>query len=332
MKIISADWQGRINPFFEHSIISFLRKIDLDGVTVVIASPFDDYSFNQKLEEIAEPWILLDYMEYGRAEPKEGHLFGRGYALPWQDKIEWHKFDEWAKRCPPLVYFKLNLSEKLKSSILSFDVFPLDYTTLAPVPEPQDKEEWEKRPFDVFYSWGYSNRERPRLHGDIIHGMVKHNYAYTDNVHYCQRWNEEYPGKKKWMALFVPHYARMPLPQLLSMQSKFKVSISMPGCGPKCFRHAESPNDCIMAIVNQDMVWSYPWENKNNCIEISFGFETHELNHILQTNTWTDDCSPVDWYRLYVNSTKTCQKYQANVYSKNYIAPIIKQYLEKQNG
>ncbi len=119
-----------------------------------------------------------------------------------------------------------------------------------------------------------------------------------------------------WMTVFTPYYSRVPITDLLYFQRRAKLSVALPGCGIKCFRHSESPCESIMALPEDRLAWGIPWTHGDNCIRL----RPDHLFQDLDAATKRDDL-----YQIYKRSQETIARYRGGAYVRDYLLPIIKE-------
>lgn len=304
------------NNSYDHVVYNILKDVDSGGLPIVPITRTKDFKFNERLLDIKGKWILGDFIEYGwNWDRTITHFFGFNTHTHYEHLFqgeEWKKFNDFISNNPPVICFKREL--KLTNGC-SYPVYPIDWPCFHDIPKIESREDFNKRAADVFFAWGHSNEARRLLHGKIFTHASDQGYGVLDNIYYLERGLQEY--KKVWITLQIPHYARVPMPQLLFIQGHAKISISLPGAGVKCFRHAESPINSVMYLHEDGMAYSYPWEHRKNCIRSVPGKEIEAIEKALERD---------DLYDLYVAGVENLKNYQLQTYQRNYIEPIIKQH------
>lgn len=308
--IVSPDKKGNIDGV----VYSIIKNIE-SCIPIIPVTILSDYEFNPELNNLGK-YILLDYCEYGWDwDRSETHFFGKNTER-FADKFageEWKKFDSFVKNKPPLFYCKREL---LKDGF-DKDIYPVEFPCFQASYPIVTKEEFDKRPIEVFFSWGHSHESRRILHGEIFINAAKKGYGVVDNFTHFNESIRDY--EKIWASIYSPYFARIDMGTLLYIQGQSKLSVSLPGAGVKCFRHAESPINSIMVLQEDDLLWSYDWVDGVNCIKIPKGGNAIEvIEKALQRN---------DLYEIYLEGVKTCQKYMLDNYVENYIKKIIEKYL-----
>lgn len=318
--IQSPDDRGRIDGSVQSNILDHFPEKgssvhDADVVIVPIAF-FSDYKFNPKLwtiSEIGRPWVLIDFLEYEWCyfnEKTDTHLFGKNTEdCRWLNP-NWYPFDEWVRNHPPILYFKRELLAKDASDTVK----PIEWACYLPDSPIQSEEEFNKRRLEVYFNWGYSNPSRPKLHGDIFHGMNTNGLGVISENSQFELFFKEHPHARAWMSVFCPWYSRLPMGDVLFYQRNAKISVSLPGAGRKCFRSTEAPQETIMAMQADDLAWSRAWLDGINCIRLRPGHEFEDLERATKRD---------DLYEIYRKSQETIAQYRTPFYTRDYVAPLI---------
>ena len=314
--IMSGDGRGHNDNILLSGIVRNMEIVDryesADAVIVPV-SYYNDYVFNKDLYRIKLPWIAFDSMEYGWDwDRAESHLFGvNSGAFSKVSGPEYMKLDEFFRDVPPVLYFK----RELLASDVSERVMPIEYVTWWPEPDRCGKAEFHSRRITVFYNWGYSHPSRMLLHGEIFSKM--HNYEIISEWGHYEKYFSS-PRGETWAPIFTPHFARVNYNEIIRFQNDSKISVSLPGCGVKCFRHGEANVGSIMAMQYDNLAWSVPFDHGVNCLRI----RSENMFQDLYESAHRDDL-----YDIYVRSYDTSKKYRAEYYAKNYIIPNIERVL-----
>ena len=314
--VISPDLHGRIDGTISANLLSGFpdqssSRHDCDVILVPI-SYFGDFQFNPVLKEIDRPYAILDYVEMEWCyfdEKNETHLFGRNTRdCRWLNP-HWHAFCDWVRDHPPAMYFKREL---LRSDV-SDKVKPIDWPCYLASSPFQSENEFNSRPIEVFFSWGFSHPSRPRLHAEIFKAMTTHGIGVLSETDQFSGYFKG-PCARTWASIFSPWYTRKPIADIVWYQARSKMSVSLPGCGKKCFRHSEAPVATIMALPLDDLAWSYAWMHGENCIRLVPEREFEDLDSATKRD---------DLYRIYVHSQETIEKYRTKPYVFDYLIPLI---------
>lgn len=317
--VLSPDAHGQIDGTIAANLLSGFpdqssSRHDCDVILVPI-SRFADFQFNPALKEIDKPWVLIDYLEYEwlYAFAVQGtHLLGKNTRdCRWLSPA-WWDFCDFVKDRPPVMYFK----RELLATDVSERVKPIDWPCYMPSTPFQSEEQFNERPIEVFFSWGFSHPSRPRLHAQIFEAMTTHGIGVISETDQFDGYFKG-PCARTWASIFSPWYTRKPISDIAWYQMRSKLSVSLPGCGKKCFRHAEAPVGTIMALNHDDLAWSFPWTHGDNCIRTS-NVAAYQRFVDLDEATKRSDL-----YKIYVRSQETIELYRTKPYVQNYVIPTI---------
>jgi hypothetical protein len=305
--IITADKHGSTDSIY-HSLNGRLQS----KYPVVIVSWVENFVFNDELLKLKN-YVLLCMCEYGwNFSIKQSHVWGKntdkkGYGDGRYSGEEWDKFDNWVKGNPFKVMFKREL---LKDDV-SETVQPLEYPCLVNEWEIQTEEQFNSRPVNVFQYWGRSNEMRLRIHGQIWLHSYEKGFQVCDNLYYINHYLGEEQGEK-WITLWIPHYARVDINELLKVNNLSKLSLSWAGAGFKCFRTAEAAVNSIMVMNRNKFSWTFDW-NEDNCILVEQGNEIEGIERALKRK---------DLYKVYKAGVENNKKYMLPNYL-NHLENII---------
>lgn len=305
--VLSAD-ANLLDTAFASQIANRLpNAVDMDSADVVIvvaANP--NYVFNPLLRKISKPWVMVDFTEHGWYwKATSTPLFGRSPDVYGGSYLE---LDQFAKDFPPFLYFK----RELVATDRSETVLPIEYLCYYPAEPIQTRREFDARPIEVLFNWGPTNPIRFQLHGDIFKNA--HNiYHVVSQWDHLDRHLVELGGRT-WASILSPYYGRAGGGDIVRGQQRSKISVSLPGCGVKCFRHNEANVNCIMALPYDNLAWTYPFDHGVNCIRLD------------PENMWLslyDAVHRTDLYKIYLASQKTADKYRQDRYVSEYFLPAI---------
>lgn len=303
--VILADKNGGYDGL-AHSLF---EKVKTD-LPIVLVNWIEGYVFNERLLGIKD-YVLACFCEYGwNVEIKESHIWGINTSL-FLDRFrgeEWVKFDDWVKNNPPKMLFKREL---LKKDVTK-TVLPVEYPSVSNRYPIQSAEEFNNRPINVFQYWGRSNECRLRIQGEIWLEGFKKGFQVCDNVYYVQEYLKQEPGEK-WVTLWIPHWARIDMTNIMAINNLSKLSLSWPGAGFKCFRTMESPSSSVLVMHKNKFAWAYDWD-ETNCILVDPEKEMEGIEQALSNK---------NLYEVYANGMKTVEKYRIDTYATNYIQPIF---------
>lgn len=317
--VLSPDLHGQIDGTIAANLLSGFpdqssSKHDCDVVIVPI-SFFSDFKFNTLLHGgLDKPWVLIDYLEYEwNFDMPQGHFLGVNTRDCRWLSPEWWDFCDFVRDNPPVIYFK----RELPRQAVSDRYVPIDWPCYIASQPFQSEEEFNQRPIEVFFSWGFSHPSRPQLHADIFRAMTTHGLGVISEHDQFEGYFKN-PCARTWASIFVPWYTRRPISDIAWYQMRSKMSVSLPGCGRKCFRHAEAPVGTIMALGLDDLAWSFPWTDGDNCIR---------LNPLYPFESLEQATKRADLYKIYVRSQETIELYRTKPYVQNYVIPTIQSAL-----
>lgn len=274
--------------------------------------------------------VVVDFVEYGWDIINPDHLFSINTTTDWSDKFlgtDYTYLNDFLKVCQEriVLYFKRELPERSKLNP-PFKILPIEYPGVNTLPEvinPDTYEEYSNRPIDVIMVWGLSNPSRPILHGEFVKKSAlngQHLVSTIDHVGICQA-----RGDKRMIVMaHVPDFARVSIHQILHLQSLSKISISMNGAGKKCFRHAESSYNSVMALQENELKWSYPWIDEVNSIELPNEDEEPLINEDRSYSRIMYYLGkPESLYKIYLQGINNWKNYEVNNYSNDYVLKEI---------
>lgn len=307
MAIITADKRGNTDG----SIYRLLENVN-SPLSMVLMSKTRSFKFNDSLIGIKD-YVLVEVSELGwdwTWDEQGSHIWGKNIERfpQFSENEEYKRFNDWVAGNPP----KLILQRELLKKDVSDTVRPIDYPCWFEPREIHSATSFNARPIDAFYFWGRSHEARLRLHANIWMAASQSGFSVCDNINYFEKFLEQEDGRK-WVSLWMPHYGRIDIREIIGRQGLSKTSIAMPGAGIKTFRHCESSINSVMVKWKDDLAWTYSWEHNINCIETSEGKEIEDIQAAIQ-NPFL--------YEIYRNGIETCSKYQVNNYTK-YLSDII---------
>ena len=320
---LSADGNGRIESVMHRDVLAQIpNRVGLMAEADVVLVPisyYGDYKFHEALLSIDKPVILLDYLEwFGFAT---SHLLGKE-ELPRNvaDNPEWQKLNRWAAEANIILTFQREL---LKRDVGERRI-PIEWPAYLNTWEREGKTAFDKRPFEVCYTWGYSNPVRPLLQSQIYAMMAEGKIDVLSHL-------DDVPHKiheegRKWIACHVPHTRRVDVNQIALRQAQSKIVVSLPGSGTKCFRSTEVHHS-VPAIVKDEMAWSYDWINGFNCIKLppmEFPFPDFTIAKCLNMELERENPA---LHSVYLEAQETLDKYHVSNYTRNYVMPAIERAL-----
>ncbi len=309
--VIIPDKNGRSDGL----AFNFLQRVKTD-IPIILVSHVEDLIYNKEIDKLkGKPYILADYVELNwNWHMDYGHHWGQN-----TDKFkevfrsnDWEMFDEFIQNNPPIITFQRELLQQDVTDRLMPIVYPC---MLQPVPI-QSKEEFNSRMLDVFYTWGLSNERRKWLHAKIWKKSSTYGYAVSDNIYYLREFLKNEKATSKWFTANIPHYARIPVEEIMMLNGISKISISLPGAGRNCFRHSESPLNSVMLMNDDELAWHQEdWVDGENCIKAEEGEEIQAAMNALR--------NPDLLYLMYRNGVETLDKFRVDRYCKEYIEAKI---------
>lgn len=288
------------------SAAALLQKVQ-SPIPIVLVAWSHRFKFNYEAVKDLKDYVLCCYCEYGYDHVMtESHIWGiNSEKFPRYYEGEWIDFDNWVKQNPPKVLLKRELLKK----DVSDTVKPIDYPCYYASREVQTEEQFNGRPVDSFFYWGRSHEARLRLHSNIWKAASERGFSVCDNLNFFDKFVME-EQSRKWVSLWMPHYGRIDLKEILGRQVLSKTSIALPGAGVKTFRHCESSVNSVMVKWADEFAWTFDW-NETNCILTSEGNEIDDIENAVNNP---------NLYDLYRTGIDNCQKY---------LLPNYLQYIEK---
>lgn len=308
MSIIHASSRSYSPP--EFNIIKAVKS----DIPLVLVTRVDDFVFNEELLNISGDYCLFDLCEYewNKSDFSDTHIFGKNtndfiYRFPGD---EWLKLDNWMKEHPPRIYFKREL---LKKDVTD-KVVSLTYPSYQPSYPIQTKEQFDARPIELNHYFGRSHEDRIKFQGKAYLYASDNGITIIDNLYYLQGFLNEGTHKRIWVNVHVPHFARTDLGNLLQLNNLSKFSLSMPGCGIRCFRDSEAPMNSIMVLQDNEIAFPFEWIHGVNCIRYKGSNPIDAIEKALQRE---------DLYDIYLKGMEDIEKYRIENYA-TYIEKLIK--------
>lgn len=320
-EVKSPDAQGRIDPPLQN----LLRHLPRDGgkrVTIVPITRLDDFRFNLSING---PWVLWDHSEFGW-DWKQHTSYRWGVDRldhEWFKSDEYRRFDDFVVNHPPIMTFQ----RELLAADATDTLIPIEYGNWLPRTPIDSPERFRRRPIEVLHNGGRSHEGRMTLFGAIFQGASRHGYDVIT------RWEDIRPAladsnSRKWANIHCPHYSRIDVRDVDRWNNQSKLSVSMPGCGRKCFRHSEAINGSIMAFQEDQLAWSYPYVDGVNCVRF-VDFETDPTTASFAVNKLNSvvEMEPHAIYSLYVRAQEQADKYRCERYAHDWIAGNVEKAL-----
>lgn len=295
----------------------FLERLNVN-IPILLMTAFREMQLGDSINQLKDKkYALVCYSEYGWDwDRKETHIWGKNtenfYHIFGSDDFK--RLDDFIRENPPAVILKRELLDGDNVD----NIFPIEFPNWQPAYPVQSKEEFEARPVSVFNYWGRSHEARLMFHGDIWRNAAQHGYAVCDNVYYLNQFMAEERNPNKWVTFNIPHYARIPIEQLLVINGLSKLSVSLPGAGVKCFRTTgESLVNSVMVMPKDNLAYSFPFVSGVNCIKFPIpdvkGVENEwNVCRYLRNNLDRDDL-----YEIYRNGVTTASMYRVDNYERH---------------
>lgn len=300
-------WQNYMGR--EFSLVNSYAEADIVFVMVVTEG---NLKFNQELREVvkSKKYVIVDYLEYGsNFDPAETHVVGRNRGFSYNEPA-WNELHEFVRDNPPVLYFKREVLKKDVSDFLK----PVEYWNYFPQTQIVSKQEFDARRVEVLHFWGLSHSSRPKLHGDIYKNY-EGKYEFISQWKHID-WHIANSNNKLWASIHTPHYDRANENTMQKHMTQSKITVSLSGCGAKCFRHGEACAFSIMAH-HCELAFSHPWDGTNS-ICLRPGHEWEDL--------WTAT-QKSDLYDIYRLGMENANKYRPYYYARDYMTPEVEKAL-----
>jgi hypothetical protein len=316
--IITADTQRCDTPALE-----MLRRVNTD-VPILLISRSEELNFNEEILSLAgKKYVVADFIEAGwNAELTETLIVGENtHDFDYTQKGGWSRLHDFMVENKPALYFKRELLAKDKTET----ILPIEYPNWQADYHLQLREDFEKRPIAALNYWGRSHEARLLLQGDIWRYAAKKGGAVCDNIYHLNGFLQHDTNPLKFVTLNIEHYSRIDISEIMKVNQMSKLSISIFGCGRKCFRNTgESIVNSICVLPEDELAYSYPFEHNKNCIKFSIN------NDVTGLQTEWDVMGAVEkalqnpnLYDIYLESKKIADWYRIDNYTKNYLNPLI---------
>jgi len=305
--VISACAGNRFSPP-EMNVVKDVNS----PIPIVLVTRLSDFVFNEELLSL-DKYVLCNMCEFGWSyEWLCTPIFG-DYSIGASalfEGNEWAKFNDFVRNSKPI----LTLQREIRKTDLTDKIKPLSYPCYQPVYPIQTREEFNARPIELCHYWGRSSEERLWFQGNAYLHASKEGIEISDNLYYLQ-WmlNENY--KRLWVTANIPHFARVPIEQILQVNGMAKLGLSLPGAGKHCFRDSEIPVNSVMVLQDNDIAFPFEWEHGVNCIRYKGVDPIPAIEEALKRD---------DLYEIYLKGIENIDKYRTANYNK-YIEYLIKQ-------
>lgn len=268
--LTTLDIEGKIDGTVKDQIFTQLNACNIDkadyvalAITHIKGWEFDSKEFERIKHK---PFVVFDFTEYGQDVKSLAHIYGENtesYLYRFEEK-NFIDLDKALKQVNIKCYFKRELPQNIIINTY-YPIYPIEYPALDYCNYNVDTlEEYNNRPIDIFFNWGWSNVSRPKLHAAFYELAEQFNYRIISNHLHLVNEKKENPNGLMVFSSYTPHHSRMDMNSILEIQKISKISVSLNGCGVKCFRHSESPVNSLMALQENELEWTYEWNETNS--------------------------------------------------------------------
>lgn len=303
-------------------MLEFLRLLETE-IPILLLSRMDEFELNEEIYELrGKSFVVVDVIEGGwDVEIKETLIVGQNtFDFEFTKGDGWLKLHEFLMTQNPRIYFKRELLEKDRTDLY----LPIEYPNWQADYELQLREEFESRPITAYQYWGRSHEARLMLAGEFWKHAAKKGYAVCDNIWQFNLFMQYETNPIKLVTFHMPFYSRIDISELMKINAMSKLSISLYGCGRKCFRNTgESIVNSICVLPEDGLAYSMPFIDGVNCIKFPANDVTGMKEEWPVMETVDKAISgEVDLYSIYLESKKLADFYRVENFSK-YIANLI---------
>jgi len=270
-----------------------------------------------------KPVAVFDYLECGRDTEM---VLTR--PANWNSALE--PYTPLADLEPAIkVYFKRE-HEPDKLPVLPYPVKATDFIGdyYPGYDEPVRPEAFAQRPINVFMFYGFSSYDRMMFHAELLrkHAHPTKVWMTPEDV----QWAVDRGEKEIYALLYTPAHRRYPITDILRLQNMAKFSVCLRGASEKCFRHAESAYNSIMALQETTTQFAYPWSNRLNCLTLPNLPKSTitPLCHldVAKAATALNVALGDDLYPIYLAGFLNSKRYIAENYIRDYWVPLLRQH------
>lgn len=297
------------------------QKINTD-IPILLLSRVEDLNFNEEVLGLkGKKFIVFDMIENGwNVSFSETLIVGRNTGEFFKGE-GWDRLNEFLSQNEPYLYLKRELLAKDATE----KILPIEYPNWQPRYETQTKEDFNARRISVMNYWGRSHEARLMLHGEIWKHAARKGYAVCDNLYYYNNFMKEETNQNIWLTFWIPHYNRIDISQILNINGMSKLSVSLPGCGIKCFRSTgESIVNSVAIMPEDNLAYSYPFVHNFNCIKFPIESVDGVSKEWKVCEAIEEALQNPNLYEIYLESLKAAEFYS----SKNYI-PYLENIINK---
>ncbi|MES2382375.1 MAG: hypothetical protein V4538_15115 [Bacteroidota bacterium] len=303
--------------------INMLNMVNTD-IPILLLSRQDEFSLNEEVLSLGgKEFVVCDFIEEGwdKSYPNTLVVGENTDEFDFMQGEGWNKLHEFLAINQPKLYLKRELQSKDQTDKL----VPVEYPNWQPDYPLQLKEQFDNRPISAFNYWGRSHEARLMLQSQIWKHAALNGYSVCDNIFQYNDFMHHERESKKLVSFHMPFYSRVEMPIIMAINAVSKLSISLWGCGKKCFRSTgESSNDSICVLPEDELAYSYPFIHNQNCIKFSTNNDITGLKNEWKVMETVDEAlrNP-RLYDIYLESKKIADWYRIDNYIKNYLTPLI---------
>lgn len=318
MSVYIQDINRTDGPAYE-----MLKKVNTE-VPILLLSRAESINFNSKIYELAcKKFVCVDFIEGGwDAKLDKTLIVGENtFDYDYMKGDGWGEMHDFLSSNKPALYLKRELLLSDETDTIK----PIEYPNWQPDYPLDLKEDFNNRPILAFNYWGRSHEARLILQGQFWKHAAIYGYSVCDNIYQLNDFMHHERNAKKLVSFHMPFYSRVPISEIMKINRMSKLSISLPGCGVKCFRSTgESIVNSVCVLPADNLAYSMPFIHGVNCIKFSTNNDVTGLK-----NEW-DVMGVVEkalanqnLYDIYLESKKLADWYQIDNYINNYLQPLI---------
>ncbi len=292
-----------------------LRRLNVD-LPMLLLSRRDELDFNEQVLDLAgKDYVCVDLIENGwDVDFHTTLLVGKNTdKFPFLKGEGWQRLHEFMKANLPKLYLKRELLKWDESDTVK----PIEYPNFQPNYPLELSEEFNARPISSFFYWGRSHEARLILQGETWKYAARKGGAVCDTLYNFNAFIQHETNPLKFVTLNIEHYSRVDIAVLMSINAMSKLSISLYGCGRKCFRNTgESVVNSICVLPEDNLAYSYPFVHNVNCIKFSTNGDVTGLKKEWDVMGAVEEAlKNPNLYDIYLESKKIADFYQIESYA-----------------
>lgn len=285
------------------------------NLPILLLSRVEEINFNEEILSLAgKEYVVVDFIEEGwDAEYNDTLIVGKNTKyFSFLKGDGWERLHNFIEANKPKFYFKRELKLKDKTDT----ILPIEYPNWQPDYQLDTVEEFNNRPVAALNYWGRSHEARLILHGEIWKSAPKIGYSVCDNIFTFNSFMQDDSNPFKIATFNIPHYSRIDISEIMKINALSKLSISLFGCGKKCFRSTgESVVNSIVVLPEDDLAYSYPFIDGVNCIIFSTNGDVTGLKKEWDIlGTVVKSLNSQTLYDIYVEGKKVADFYRIDNY------------------